>query len=77
MLDDDGLPALGWHGVSVDTLTTATLINAILDKLAFETLDRAEQAAIVEAICDGVGGKTFQRKAIRRIVRERRLRVIE
>jgi len=73
-LDNDGLPALSWYGASVDTLTSANLINAILDAIDFDTLDKAEQTAIIEQICQNVGGKTFQRAAVRRIVRERRRR---
>ena len=73
-LDDDGLPALAWYGADVDTLTSRNLINAVLDAIGYETLDRAEQRAIVTMIGDNVGGKVFQRAAVRRIVRERRSR---
>jgi hypothetical protein len=71
-LDDDGLPAMQWYGADVDTLTARNLIVAVLDAVGFDDLDKAEQAAIVEMICQNVGGKTFQRNAVRRIVRERR-----
>ncbi len=68
-LDDEGLPAVTWYGASVETVTSANLITAILDAVGFRDLDKVEQGAITTMICENVGGRVFQRKAVRRIVR--------
>ncbi len=68
-LDEDGLPGLTWYGATVDALTVRNLIVAVLDAIGFRDLDKGEQTAIVEMICENVGGKRFQRDTVRRIVR--------
>lgn len=69
-LDDDGLPALSWYGAKVKTLTAALIIEKMLDALDFMALDGGQQSFIVSLMCDGA--PTFQRHAIRRIVRRYR-----
>jgi hypothetical protein len=69
VLDDEGLPVLVWHEHRVGTLTMRNLIVGILDAIDFRSLSREEQAVIVRLIGDRVGGRDFQRRAVRSIVR--------
>jgi hypothetical protein len=68
-LDEDGLPAMAWYGADVAELRMANLIRAVLDAVGFRDLDKDEQDVIVAMMCENVGGKAFQTRAVRRIVK--------
>ena len=68
-LDDDGLPELSWYGVPVSQLTVARILETVLERIEFDTLEPEERGVILQVIYGDLGGKAFQRDAIKRIVK--------
>jgi len=65
-LDDEGLPEISWYGSTVDGITIRSIIGAMLYAMDWPTLGNDERAILIVSMGELVGGKPFQKAAVRR-----------